>query len=66
MKGYYERQFPNAATDCFYWYWGNTEVAPNTCIAKGHNNQQCQGKCRDYINTHTQVMEDLKQRVNKI
>ena len=62
---YWERKYPDSATDCFFWYWGNRGKLENACMYRTHNRQQCAGKCADYRNTHTQVMQDFMKEFSR-
>ena len=57
---YWQRAYPNSAVDCYFWYWGSSTVPPNTCIHRDRNKQPCNGKCKDYANTHLEVLKNLK------
>ena len=46
--------------DCYHWYWGNLDTPPNTCLHPSHNRQLCEGKCKDYQDTHKVVMRNLE------
>ena len=59
-ENYWQRAYPNSPVDCFFWYWGSERVPPNTCTHHDHDKQPCNGKCKDYKNTHTEVLKTLK------